>query len=61
MERNTMNPPDNCSICTMHPAPDDDWFKGYIGIMGVTFCDVCFNGIIELLTELLPPRESEEF
>jgi len=55
-----MNPPDKCSICTMYPAPDDDWFKGYIGIMGITLCDVCFNGIIELLTELLPPRESEE-
>jgi hypothetical protein len=56
-----MNPPDNCSICTMYPsANDEDWFKGYIGIMGVTFCDVCFNGIIELITELLPPQERKE-
>ncbi len=56
-----MNPPDNCSICTMYPSADDeDWFKGYIGIMGVTFCDVCFDGIIELLAELLPPEKREE-
>lgn len=56
-----MNPPDNCSICTMKPDSDDaDWFKGYIGIMGVTFCDVCFEGIVELITELIPPNDNYE-
>ena len=46
------DPPVNCTICSVPPSEFDDWFKGYIGIIGVTFCDLCFDGITEMILEL---------
>jgi hypothetical protein len=49
---NPLEPPVNCTICNVPPSVHDDWFKGYVGIIGVTFCDLCLDGITVMVTDM---------
>jgi hypothetical protein len=54
----------NCSICnTDHPKEDDDnefWVRGFIGILPVAFCEICYTGVVNMVLQLEGELPEEE-
>lgn len=40
-----------CKICDMtaEDPENENWVMGYIGIIPVTFCVDCYNGIVDMI------------
>jgi hypothetical protein len=48
----SLNPPKSCSICSVEQTEHDEFFTGYIGIVGVSFCDVCLDALVDMVVQL---------
>ena len=46
-----LEPTNVCKICELvsDDPENENWVLGYIGIIPVTFCDNCYNGIIDMV------------
>jgi len=44
----------NCTICNIQSenALEEDWVFGFIGLLGVSFCPNCYNGIVDMVETL---------
>lgn len=48
----SLNPPKSCSICNVEQTEHDEFFTGYIGIVGVSFCDICLDALVDMVVQL---------
>lgn len=44
----------NCNICnaSYDVADEENWIHGYIGMIPVALCVVCYNGLVEMVYTL---------
>jgi hypothetical protein len=42
-----------CSICGSEDT-DDEFFKGYFGILPVSFCEWCMSSLMDMANQLNP-------
>ena len=52
MTNSTLTPPSNCSLCGVPHTEGDDWVRGYIGVMAIALCELCTDGIIDMVAYL---------
>ena len=48
-----------CSICQCKFTEDEGGSEGYIGILPVSFCPTCLNGIYDMVEQTADPLELE--
>jgi hypothetical protein len=39
----------NCNICNSEYDAEENWIHGYVGIIPVAFCEICYNGVVEMV------------
>jgi hypothetical protein len=44
---------EKCSICCATFSDNDGGARGFIGILPVSFCPVCLNGVLDMAEQLL--------
>lgn len=49
-----------CNICSTPYDEDAFWVHGYIGILPVSFCEYCYNGIVDMVDELKTHDDIDE-
>lgn len=42
-----------CTICASEYREEEGGVRGYIGMLPVSFCPFCLNGILEMSQEML--------
>jgi hypothetical protein len=48
-----------CSICQCEFTEEEGGSEGYIGILPVSFCPTCLNGIYDMVEQTADPLELE--
>lgn len=52
MTESKLTPPNHCSLCGLPHTDNEDWVQGYIGAMPIAFCELCTDGLIEMVEHL---------
>jgi hypothetical protein len=44
--------PEKCSLCSTAYADGEQWVVGFIGVMPLALCEICYNGMVDMVMTL---------
>lgn len=52
----------DCNICNAPYEPNDDenWIHGFVGVIPVTLCSTCYDGMVQMVCMLEDEFEEDE-